>query len=184
MLTQSNNVVDAVKELIAKGYTHDYRLHGGKLTDASTNTRLKFDDFRVEAAFRFESAPDSGDGSNLYAIASRSGACKGLLIDAFDLFDSDENRDALRKLDAPVAVPAFDNSADAPMKYGVRKVFKEEFNEKPDRFVLRKGFPDFPECPFGQAFTMLGYDTQEHQYVWLVTSIIRDPRLRVEAAPN
>lgn len=37
--------------------------------------------------------------------------------------------------------------------------------------------PDFPDCPFGGAFSILGFDTAEQTYVWLVTSIIRDPRL-------
>ena len=37
--------------------------------------------------------------------------------------------------------------------------------------------PDFPACPFGGAFNILGFDTAEQTYVWLVTSIIRDPRL-------
>jgi hypothetical protein len=49
-----------------------------------------------------------------------------------------------------------------PAKYGVPKVFKSEFNEDPDRYVLRKGFPDFPECPYGESFSMLGYDTQDN----------------------
>jgi len=43
--------------------------------------------------------------------------------------------------------------------------------------VLRIGFPDFAPCPFGQAFSMLGFDTAEQSYVWLVTSILRDSRL-------
>jgi hypothetical protein len=46
-----------------------------------------------------------------------------------------------------------------------------------ERYVLREGFPDFPPCPFGQSFSILGFDTAEQEYVWLVTSIIRDPRL-------
>ncbi|GGC76085.1 hypothetical protein GCM10010994_38090 [Chelatococcus reniformis] len=57
------------------------------------------------------------------------------------------------------------------------RLFKEEFNGDPGRFVLRIGFPDFPHCPFGQAFSMLGFDTAEQSYVWLVTSIVRDSRL-------
>jgi hypothetical protein len=36
-------------------------------------------------------------------------------------------------------------------RYGLRKVFKEEFDEDPERFVMPIGFPDFPPCPFGQS---------------------------------
>ena len=56
--------------------------------------------------------------------------------------------------------------------------YKAEFEEDPNRFVLRTGFPDFPTCPFDQTFSMLGYDNKNKEYVWLVTSIIRDKRLK------
>ena len=72
----------------------------------------------------------------------------------------------------------------APTKYGVPKVLKSEFNEDPDRYVLRKGFPDFPECPPGESFPMLGYDTRDGRYVWLVSSILKDERLRTENYPS
>ena len=69
----------------------------------------------------------------------------------------------------------------AELKFGfIPKVHKSEFNKQPHRYVLRKGFPDFPACPFGQSFSMLGYDNQLKRYVWLVTSIIKDERLRTE----
>ena len=62
-------------------------------------------------------------------------------------------------------------------RYGLRKVYKREFDRDPERYVLRIDYPDFPECPFGESFSMLGFDTAEQTYVWLVTSILRDSRL-------
>lgn len=47
-----------------------------------------------------------------------------------------------------------------------------------NRYVLRIGFPDFPKCPVGTAFSMLGFDEQMQQYVWLATSILKDSRLK------
>lgn len=41
----------------------------------------------------------------------------------------------------------------------------------------RENYPDFPTCPFGNAFSILGFDVAEQTYVWLVTSILRDTRL-------
>jgi hypothetical protein len=35
----------------------------------------------------------------------------------------------------------------------------------------------FSGMPVRGAFSILGFDTAEQTYVWLVTSIIRDPRL-------
>lgn len=77
-----------------------------------------------------------------------------------------------------------DYSERVPTKYGVQKVYKAEFNEDPDRYVLRKGFPDFPECPYGESFSMLGYDTHDKRYVWLVTSILKDERLHTDTYPD
>jgi hypothetical protein len=48
-----------------------------------------------------------------------------------------------------------------PSKHGLRKVYKSEFDRDPERYVLRQGFPDFPACPFGGAFSILGFDTAE-----------------------
>lgn len=86
----------------------------------------------------------------------------------------------LERFDVQSVVSAYDNSDDEPMKNGVPKILKADFNEDPDRYVLRKGFPDFPECPFGNSFSMLGYDNVKERYVWLVTSILKDERLDVE----
>ena len=68
--------------------------------------------------------------------------------------------------------------SNSDLKFGfLPKVHKSKFNEDPHRYVLRKGFPDFPPCPFGQSFSMLGYDNQLKEYVWLTTRILKDKRL-------
>lgn len=71
----------------------------------------------------------------------------------------------------------FLEDGDVPSRYGLRKVYKNEFDRDPERDVLRIGYPDFRECPFGESFSMLGFDTAEQAYVWLVTSILRDSGL-------
>ena len=71
----------------------------------------------------------------------------------------------------------FVEDSDVPSRYGLRKVYKREFDRDPERYVLRIDYPDFPECPFGQSFSMLGFDTAEQTYVWLVTGILQDSRL-------
>jgi hypothetical protein len=180
MEISSNNLIHAVDELVSRGYDHDFRLSEGKLFDVTTNASVEADEICVDAAYRFEAARGSDDRSNLYAISTRSGMTKGLLIDAFDLYQQYANDPLLQRLDIQPIVSACDDSEGVPTKYGVPKVFKSEFNEDPDRYVLRKGFPDFPECPYGESFSMLGYDTHDKRYVWLVTSILKDERLRTE----
>ena len=80
-----------------------------------------------------------------------------------------------KKLNIPIDTYVCDDPV--PMKYGMRKVFKEEFNANPDNFELRQGYSNMPACPFGNSFKALGYDKTKKEYVWLVTSIIKDERL-------
>jgi hypothetical protein len=54
--------------------------------EVTTNSNIEADEFDVDAAYRFEAEPGSDDCSNLYAISTRTGSAKGLLIDAFDLY--------------------------------------------------------------------------------------------------
>jgi hypothetical protein len=169
------DIVEAVSDLLRRGYDHEYRIRDGQLYDLSADQPVAIGDVHVDAAMRFESAPDAGDGSNVYAISDRKVGRKGLLIDAFDALDKDCSRELYGRLNANRR--ALHDGGEIANRYGLRKVFKEEFDGEPERFVLRIGFPDFPPCPFGQSFSMLGFDTAEQSYVWLVTSILRDSRL-------
>jgi hypothetical protein len=45
------------------------------------------------------------------------------------------------------------------LKFGYSpRIHKDKFTEDTNRYVLRRGFPDFPSCPYGVEFSMLGYD--------------------------
>lgn len=174
MTAAYTDIVDAARALEAEGYDHDYHTTEHGLRDVTVGRDLHLETVRLDARFRFEDG-EYGDASNLYAISDTAHGTKGLLIDAFDVFGAE----GPAMLGAgPSPEPALLRGAeDVPMKYGVRKVARREFNADPDRYVLRIGYPDFPECPFGESFSMLGFDTAEQTYVWLATSILRDDRL-------
>ena len=152
------DIVDAVSDLLRRGYDHEYRIRDGQLYDLTADKPVDAGDARVDGAMRFESAPDAGDGSNIYAIADRKSGSKGLLIDAFDALDRDCSSELYERLNADRRA-LHDSVGEIANRYGLRKIFKEEFDGEPERFVLRIGFPDFPPCPFGQSFSMLGFDT-------------------------
>jgi hypothetical protein len=175
-MTSATNFIDAAKAFLERGYSHDFRIDGGALHDATTDRRIDLGDVHVDAAYRFELSPDSSDASNVYAITDRKHGTKGLLIDAFDLLEESGDTPLTRLLSG-TQEPRRDDEADVPTRFGLRKVARGEFAADPDRYVLRIGFPDFPECPFGESFSMLGFDTAEQTYVWLATRILRDDRL-------
>ena len=175
-MTQLTDVLEAVRSFIDKGYDREYRVKDGNLVDLELGSPIDPRTIRVDAALRLESGHDAEDASNIYAITESATEHKGILIDAFDVFDQLCHRDLSERLVAQrETTPTGDQ--DLPSKHGLRKVFKNEFHRDPERYVLREGFPDFPPCPFGRAFSILGFDAAEQSYVWLVTSIIRDSRL-------
>lgn len=168
------NIVDAVTHYQANGYEREFRVVDGDLYDLASGDTFPADAITVEEAFRFQGADDD---ANLYVISLHEDADGGTLIDAFDLV-ADESNDALRaQLEAVELEYVADPNDGRPLRYGLPKILKADFNEDPERYVLRKGFPDFPTCPFGQSYQMLGFDRQDEKYVWLVTSIIKDDRL-------
>lgn len=176
MTAQVTDVLEAVQSFIAKGYDREYRVKNGNLVDLEFGSPLDACSMHVDAALRLESGDDAEDASNIYAITDPATGHKGLLIDAFDVFDEICHRDFSERLVARrETAPAGDQ--DVPSKHGLRKVYKTEFELDPERYVLREGFPDFPPCPFGESFSILGFDTAEQSYVWLVTSITKDSRL-------
>jgi len=130
----------------------------------------------VDASLRFDSGIDAGDASHIFAITDRSTNRRGLLIEAFDVFDELHKRGSARRLEACLAEPAI-GASDVPSRNGLRKIYKIEFDDDTERFVLRIGYPDFPKRRSGRTATMLGFDTAEQSYVWLVPSVVRDARL-------
>jgi hypothetical protein len=175
-MTTATNIIDTARAFLDRGYRHDFRIDGGALHDVTVDRRIDLHDIQVDAAYRFELSPDSNDASNFYAITDRKHGTRGILVDAFDLLEA-SGETPLTSLLSKAQEPRRDDEADVPTRFGLRKVAKAEFEDDPDRYVLRIGFPDFPECPFGESFSMLGFDVAEQTYVWLATKILRDERL-------
>ena len=178
MQLTSAEAVAAVSELIEAGYTRDFRIRDGALFDTSDGKLVNSAEVTIEAKFRYETDEGSGDASNIYVLSVDGGARKGFLFDAHDLEGEGAAQALLGKIAATEAVSRSENSEQADYRYGVRKVRKAEFELDPARYVLKVGFPDFPPCPFGRSFSMLGFDTARQEYVWLATTIIRDDRLQ------
>lgn len=132
MATQVNDVLEAVRSFVEKGYDREYRVRDGNLVDLETGSILDPLVIRVDAALRLESgkdAEDAEDASNIYAITDVAIGQKGLLIDAFDVFDEICRGDLSKRLraDRETARAADQN---VPSKHGLRKVFKPTSDRK------------------------------------------------------
>jgi hypothetical protein len=123
---------------------------------------------------RFESAPDAGDGSNIYAIADRKAGSKGPLIGAFDGLDQECSRELYELLNANRPT-RHDNGGEIASRYGLRKSSRRNLTGIPSGLWHRVS--RLLPAPFGQSLSTLGSDTAEQSYVCLVTSILRDSRL-------
>ena len=178
-MNAKNNMIETVKELNNVGYNEDFRLTGEKLHWVAKSVNYDANQFEVDYAYRFESADTPEDTSLVYAISIPNKGIKGVLLDVLNTFNPLPDNFVNNKIKGIQPTLLTHENEDNSLKFGfIPRVHKSKFNENPQRYVLRKNYPDFPACPFGQSFSMLGYDTEVNQYVWLVTSIIKDERLQ------
>ena len=98
MTSQVTDVLETVQSFVAKGYNREYRIKDGNLVDLDLGSTLDPCALRIDAALRLESGSDAEDASNIYAITDPATGHKGLLIDAFDVFDEMCHRDLSERL--------------------------------------------------------------------------------------
>jgi hypothetical protein len=146
MNLDARDMIEAVSYLLRRGYDHEYRIREGQLYDLTADKPVG--DARVDGAMRFESAPDAGDGSNIYAIADRKAGSMGLLIDAFDALDQECSRELYEQLNANRPT-RHDNGGEIASRYGLRKVFKRNLTGIPSDLCSASGSPTSPRARSG-----------------------------------
>ena len=87
--TNMTDMEKCINKLEAEGYTDQYKVEKGKLTDLSNNKKYKARDVKAVNFFRFEGLTNPEDMSILYAIETSDGR-KGVLIDAYGLYADDD----------------------------------------------------------------------------------------------
>lgn len=93
-----DNLVDALKDLKAQGYTTDFNIAFDALECSATGTLLKPADFEIVAHHRFEANTDPDDSSVLYVIQSTDGSRKGVLVSAYGTYSDAMSDDLIQKL--------------------------------------------------------------------------------------
>lgn len=76
---------EVTRALEKKGFTHDFTVIEGRMTDRETGESLDPGRFRIVESYRFEGASDPEDSEVLYALESDSGV-KGTLLDAYGAY--------------------------------------------------------------------------------------------------
>lgn len=175
---KEENLLNAIDLLTLKGYSDELIWEVDHIFVPHKNLKLYIEDFYIDVAYRFECSNGKEDCSAIFAISSPVNEVKGLLIDYYDEISSLEQNPFTKKLSEKIGFKD-EVIANIDHRYNLRKVYKKDFEEEPSRYILRIKFPDFPACPFGHTFKMLGYDTLEKTYVWFVTSILKDGRLEI-----
>jgi hypothetical protein len=141
------------------------------------NQGFEEDEVVIEGAYQFDISEEAFDTQNLFAVFIPKYELRGLIIDLLGRYFYMDDQPISRMLrNVPLVTYIFDDE-DPSMKYGLKKITPSDFDADPNRYVLRIGFPDFPDCPVGMRFSMLGFDQQTEQYVWLATSLLKDSRL-------
>lgn len=176
---EENNLVLVVANLIDNGYTEEFKIKCNLLYAISTHKGLGMDEFEIDSSYRIVSDDSDEDAQRLFAITSKDRTIKGLLFDSLNNIEHIDSRSIQEKFNVNHSHTIIADKHEQ-LKFGLKKINKITFNQNPERYIFRKGFPDFPPCPFGNSFEALGWDTIDKKYVWLVTSVLRDKRLITE----
>jgi hypothetical protein len=178
MALNENDLVNVVDELRLKGYTETFIIKDNLLYSTNLSRGFKEEEVIIDGAYRFDVTEDAFDTQYLFAVSLPQYRLRGLIIDLLGMYLYMEEQSVTEILrDADLVNYVFDDQ-DPFVKYGLKKITPSDFDAESKRYVLRIGFPDYPACPVGTDFTMLGFDEQTQEYVWLATSILKDNRLR------
>lgn len=89
---------EAVNDLQRRGYTDDLMAGGHCLVCQARDRNLDPEEFEIDEFHRFEGMTDPDDQSIVYAISSKDGRIKGLLINAYGPDASSMTQEMVRRL--------------------------------------------------------------------------------------
>lgn len=157
-----------IKELFKLGYNDILTYKSEYLYSINNYIKLSSDSlFFIDAGYKV-------NGVYLFPLSSPMHSIKGIV-----LLNEDEHSQLMASsLASKFEIEIIEQPKEVIIKrqYGMRKILQSEFDAT--RYVLRKGYPDFPSCPYGHTFKMLGYDTETKTYVRLAPRILKDKQLK------
>lgn len=96
-----NSLSVAVNDLTKKGYTHNFNIKEDCIECSTLKLNLKPEEFEIDEKHRFEEMSDLDSESVLYAISSKNGDVKGLLVNAYGTYADTASFELIQKLNRP-----------------------------------------------------------------------------------
>ncbi|MES2647306.1 MAG: phosphoribosylpyrophosphate synthetase [Bacteroidota bacterium] len=97
-MTTYDTVTEALSGLKTRGYKIDFNLAFDRVICKESGIFLYPSDFEITEFHRFEGMTDPGDENTVYAVESKDGNVKGVLVAAHGTYSEDIDTDMLRKL--------------------------------------------------------------------------------------
>lgn len=91
---------EAMNGLMEQGYTTDFSIIAEKecLKCNKTSLHLSPDEFEIDHWYHFDEMSNPGDDMVLYAISSKKGNIKGLIVNAYGVYADSVNSSIIDKL--------------------------------------------------------------------------------------
>lgn len=89
-------LVETLEKLRKEGYTEDFNIRFDALI--CDKACLLPQEFEVDQTFRFEGNTNPSDEAILYAISSKSGGIKGVLVNSYGVYADEMTEELIEKL--------------------------------------------------------------------------------------
>jgi hypothetical protein len=93
-----DTVTEALKDLKQRGFTTDFNIAFDKIKCSKTERCFSPEDFEIVEHHRFEGESNPSDEEVIYAIESKDGSMKGVLVSAYGMYSEQVEDSLLRKL--------------------------------------------------------------------------------------
>ena len=93
-----DTVTAAIADLDSRGYDLDFNLTAESLECKKIDLLLMPEEFEIDEVYRFEGMTDPADSAVVYAISSKVGNLKGVLVDAYGVYAENVSPELLNKL--------------------------------------------------------------------------------------
>jgi hypothetical protein len=91
-----DTATEAMEDLRARGYTHEFAPKNDHLEEQNSDTKVKSDEFEVDEFHRFEGTSDPGDEMTVYAISTSNGL-KGIFVSAQGTYANEVSSELMAK---------------------------------------------------------------------------------------